>query len=108
MVLLVERARVGPALAALLGALTGALVNFTMGRHYTFGAASDALPGQAIRYASVSAGSAALNGAGEHVSVTVLGLPYLAARVAVSLLVSVLFNYPLQRSFVFRERGADA
>lgn len=102
MTALVESARLSPAVATLIGASVGAVVNFRLNRRYTFpGARTGVASVQAARYALVSAASAALNAFGEHVGTRWLGLPYLAVRAVVSLIVGFGWNYPLQRSFVF-------
>ena len=102
MILLVEMAKVAPSAAALAGAGSGAIVNFALNRRHTFPGAREGTRGrQAVRYAVVSAASAALNAAGEHVGTRVLGVPYVLTRMAVSLVVGLGWNYPLHRGFVF-------
>jgi putative flippase GtrA len=102
MVALVELARLDPAVATLVGATFGAVVNFTMNRHVTFERAGDTLGPQAARYAVVSAASAGLNALLEYFGTHVVAAPYLAVRIVVAVAVSVLWNYPMHRSFVFR------
>jgi putative flippase GtrA len=103
MLLLVELGRVSPARATLAGALLGACVNFTLNRKYTFVAGDrPGKLGQAIRYGGVSAASALLNAGGEYAGTVWLGAPYLLVRAVVAVAVSVGWNYPLHRSFVFR------
>jgi putative flippase GtrA len=102
MTVAVELGHVPPALATLFGATLGGLVNFQLGRHFTFLAGKDRAAPQAARYALVSGASAGWNALGELVAHDVLGANYLAARLVVALLVSVLWNYPMQHRFVFR------
>ena len=103
MALLVERAHVAAGPATLLSASLGAVVNFSLNRRLTFAGARLAPPWpQALRYATVSLGSAVLNAMGEHVGTRVLAAPYLAVRVVVAVAVSLAWNYPLHRAFVFR------
>ncbi|HEX7671894.1 MAG TPA: GtrA family protein [Polyangiaceae bacterium] len=107
MILLVEVAKVAPSTAALAGAGTGAIVNFAYNRRHTFPRAREGTQvRQAVRYAVVSAASAALNAAGEHVGTRLLGLPYVLTRMAVSLIVGLCWNYPLHRGFVFASPAA--
>lgn len=108
MMLLVELAHLRPALATLGGATFGALVNFTMGRLWVFGARGDAVASQGARYAIVSGGSALLNAAGEQLLAGFLRVPYVAARVVVAIAVSVAWNFPLQKFFVFRATARTA
>lgn len=101
MILAVSAAGMSPVGGTVLGAFSGAVMNFMLGRHWAFVATDGPLGGQAIRYALVSGTSLALNAAGEYVLAVRLGVGYVLARVAVSFLVSLTWNYPLQRFFVF-------
>jgi putative flippase GtrA len=99
MILAVERLGVTPPVATALGAMAGAVANFLLGRAWIFHADKGAWTAQAARYAVVSGASAGWNALG----VLVLhDVPYVWARVAVSIAVSVLWNFPAQRRFVFR------
>jgi putative flippase GtrA len=104
MILLVELARLSPVLGTALGATAGAVTNFTMGRHWIFAAAGGALAPQAVRYALVSGASAGWNTLGEHVLYDLAGVRYVAARTMVAIVVSLVWNFPLQRWFVFHAR----
>jgi putative flippase GtrA len=99
MILAVERLGVTPPAATALGATLGGVANFLLGRSWIFRAGSGAWSAQAARYALVSGGSAAWNALGVFL---LHDVPYVWARVAVSLAVSVLWNFPAQRRFVFR------
>jgi putative flippase GtrA len=108
MVGLVELAAVPAALAALAGGLLGGLTNFALGRRWVYRATAGAPAPQAALYAVVSAMSACLNALGEQLLLTYSDAHYAAARVAVALTISVLWNYPMQRYVVFASprRGA--
>lgn len=101
MVTLVETLRVNPVAATACGALCGAASNFALGRRWIFHARAGAATPQALRYAFVSATSLGLNTLGEHLA-TMHGGHYLASRAAVAVLVSLCWNFPMQRGFVFR------
>lgn len=101
MTALVELHLTTPVAATILGASLGAVTNFTLGRRWTFGATHEHPASQAVRYAVVSGGSALLNALGEYFVHDRLGGQYLVARAVVSLFVSLAWNYPLQRRFVF-------
>jgi putative flippase GtrA len=103
MIVLVERAGVSPVAATALGATMGAVTNFLLGRVWVFRRHSGHWAGQAVRYGLVSAASAGLNAAGEHLMHDDAGVQYVLARVFVSVAVSLLWNFPMQRRFVFRE-----
>jgi putative flippase GtrA len=104
MVACVELFGLRPVPATALGALAGAVTNFSLGRVFTYRATDESLGGQSWRYALVSSGSLALNAGGEHLFNGILGLQYLVARVITSVIVSNAWNYPLQRFFVFSRR----
>ena len=104
MIALVELGWLRPALATVVGATCGATSNFWLGRHWTFDATAGRARGQALRYALVSATSLGLNALGEHVLAERWKVQYVLARLGVALAVSVLWNFPLQRFFVFAAR----
>jgi putative flippase GtrA len=87
------------------GATAGGITNFSLGRSWTFRARSGRVVPQAIRYALVSAASAGLNAIGEYLINIRLGVQYIAARVMVAVIVSIAWNFPMHRWFVFRQRG---
>jgi putative flippase GtrA len=107
MVLVVELLGRSPVTGTVLGASCGALTNFQLGRHFTFGARGDGVGVQAFRYALVSAASAGLNALGEYGLHDRLHLQYLSARIMVAVAVSLCWNFPLQRHFVFRAGGSS-
>ncbi len=107
MALAVELLHVSPVAATALGASCGALTNFTLARTWIFRGADGAVGSQALRYAVVSAASLGLNTLGEFVLAGRLGVQYFAARVVVAAAVSVLWNFPMHRQFVF-QRSAGA
>jgi putative flippase GtrA len=97
----VEVLRLAPVAATPIGALAGALTNFTLGRRFTYQRTDVPAAGQAWRYAIVSAASLGLNTAGEYLFHDQLHIEYLLARVITSVIVSNVWNYPMQRYFVF-------
>ncbi len=106
MITAVEALGASPAGATALGATVGAVTNFTLGRRWIFRrAVAGQLGPQAVRYVLVSATSLGLNTIGEYVLSQRLGVSYVLARLCVALAVSLLWNFPMQRWFVF---GAPA
>jgi putative flippase GtrA len=101
---LVSGLGVSPVLATAIGAAVGGFSNFLLGRHWIFSAKHDRVGEQAGRYAFVSGASLGWNAAGEYVLHDLLGIQYLLARVIVASLVSVCWNFPVQRAFVYRQR----
>jgi putative flippase GtrA len=105
MIFCVERLGMRPPVATGIGATLGGITNFTLGRTWVFPRHAGRLGGQALRYASVSAGGAALNAFGEHLVNGRAHVQYVVARAIVSVAVSLLWNYPMQREFVFHAGG---
>jgi putative flippase GtrA len=101
MILFVEVAGLSPVAATPIGAFSGAVTNFTLGRRFTYKTTEVPAPSQAWRYALVSAGSLGLNTAGEYLFHHLLGIEYVLARMISSVIVSNAWNFPLQRYFVF-------
>jgi putative flippase GtrA len=95
---------------AAVGAASGAITNFILGRRWIFQAGGRSASGPALRYALVSAGSLGLNSLGQYLALRLIGLPYVMCRVIVAVLVGVCWNFPLHRRFVFsggvRDQGA--
>jgi putative flippase GtrA len=106
MIALVEGARLSPEAATPVGAVLGAVTNFTLGRAWIFRRHTGHWAAQASRYAFVSAASAGWNTLGEQLVHGMAHVQYVAARAFVSFVVSLLWNFPMQRAFVFRERRA--
>jgi putative flippase GtrA len=99
---LTEIFKVWYVISVAIGAAAGALTNFLMNRHWSFEATHRAWHGQAVRYAVVSAGSLALNTAGTWAMTEFGHLHYGISVAIVSIAVGFLYNYPLQRWFVFK------
>jgi putative flippase GtrA len=98
-----------PAVAATaVGAACGGASNFALGRKWIFAANDSSASGQAVRYALVSLASLGWNALGEYVVHDRLGVQYVAARGLVAIAVSLAWNFPLQRGFVFRAGARDA
>jgi putative flippase GtrA len=91
-----------PAVATAGGAAAGATVNFLLGRYWIFPDGRATAGGSAVRYALVSLVSLGLNTAGEYVLVSWARLQYVLARVIVAIAVSIVWNFPMQRGFVYR------
>ena len=110
MIALVELAGMPPPYATIASAAAGGLANFTLGRTWAFrGQHRGTLLSQAVRYGIVCAGGALLNGSLLAAALAVVGAgkppaaaSYIVARALVSLLVSVVYTYPIHTRFVFR------
>jgi putative flippase GtrA len=89
--------------AAAAGAITGAVTDFSLKRHWAFDRAHQAPLGrEGVRYLGVSAGSLALNLPVAYGLVDGLGIPAVPGVIAASVIVGLAWNYPLHRWWVFR------
>jgi putative flippase GtrA len=104
LIFLVEVAHLWYVAATATGALLGAIVNFVLGRYWSFRAGHGSIHGQAMRYAAVSGASLALNSAGVYLLTDKLGIHYALSRVIAAAVVGLIFNFPLHRHFVFRRQ----
>ena len=100
------RRREPPEAGTAVGAACGAGTNFALGRHWIFPSETpERAHWQAARYALVSLGSLGWNTIGELALNGGAHVQYVVARLFVSALVSLGWNYPLQRRWVFAPRG---
>jgi putative flippase GtrA len=106
MILCVEGLGLSATAATAIGATSGAIVSFLLGRAWIFRRHSGDWRAQALRYALVSGASAGWNTLGEHVVSGLGHVQYVLARALVALAVGLAWNFPMQRWFVFREGGA--
>jgi putative flippase GtrA len=107
MIACVELGGLAPVSATVVSALVGMLTSFTLSRVFTFGVGR-VVAADAGRYVLVAGASLALNAGGEHLLHDDLGLQYVAARTIVAVLVNNLWNYPMQRFFVFARPSSSA
>ena len=103
MIACVHFAGISPVWATGIGAGVGAVTNFTLGRRWIFQSIESHAGYQAARYALVSGASLVLNMIGEWLVHDVAQVQYVFARAMVAALVSVLWNFPMQRGFVFKK-----
>ena len=89
-------------LASVLGTLSGGIVNFTMNRRWVFNARDKKIHFQAIKYLLVWVGNLVLVSAGVFILTNYGGFSYLVSKITVSLIVGILYNYVLQKGFVFK------
>jgi putative flippase GtrA len=103
LVALVELAGVHYVFATFCGTVVGATSNFFINRHWSFEASGGRAHWQMVRFLPVQAGSSALHTLGVWFLTDVGSLPYFDSKVAVSIVVYLIWNYPMNRNFVFRE-----
>jgi putative flippase GtrA len=129
-VLLVQWCGTKVVLAAAAGTITGGIINFLIGRHWVFKRETlnaerltqkaegsmrnemhqtkrylafsvKPLAFSVLKYALVWTGNFFLNTGGVYVLACVAGLHYTVSKVVTSVMVAFLYNYPLQKNFVF-------
>ncbi len=109
-----------PWLATAIGAVFGGVVNCAINYRFTFHAQNVPVKAVAIKYAMVWGGSLLLNVLGTQVLFELLSnLPFLeewgfkpngyyaAARLTASLIVSIFWNFLMQKNFVYRPTTFD-
>lgn len=89
-----------------LGALLGAITNFTLNKVYTFRTRQNSVLVEVPRYAAISLTSLLLNTVGTVLLTEGLHWNPLFAAALVGVAVSLGWNLPLHRVFVFREHSA--
>ncbi len=96
-------------LAAAAGAVTGAVVDFTLKRRWAFDRPRRAsVEREGLRYVIVSAASLALNLPVAYGLVDGLKVPPAPGVIAASIVVGLAWNYPLHRLYVFRRARPPA
>ncbi len=89
--------------AATAGAVTGAVIDFSLKRHWAFSrSAAGAVHHEGLRYLLVSSVSLLLNLALSYLLVDGLHIPAVPGVIGASLVVGFVWNYPLHRYYVFR------
>jgi putative flippase GtrA len=105
---LVELARADVVLATWLGTIVGCLSNFAVNRRWSFAAHEASARWQLVRFLPVQVGSSTIQTAAVWVLVTSGGMAYLGSKIAVAIFVYGVWNYPMNRFFVFGSRRAVA
>jgi hypothetical protein len=82
------------------GTICGGVTHFAVSRHWVFNARDGKWTGQMNRYLMVWIGSLALNACGLYV-LSRAGLAPMLAKIITATTVAVLYNYTLQKRFVF-------
>ncbi|SMC47995.1 GtrA family protein [Pedobacter africanus] len=90
-----------------IGGIIGAVLNFSVNRYWTFNAnqANHSPVGfQLVKFIFVVAGSIALKSSGTWLVTNGLHIDYKISRIMVDIIVSLGFNYVLQKYWVFRKQ----
>jgi putative flippase GtrA len=98
---LVELFHLNYVIATFFGTVVGSLSNFLINRHWAFEARAGAAHWQLFRFLPVQAGSSALHTLGVWLITEHTRLKYFGSKVVVSVIVYLIWNYPMNRFFVF-------
>ena len=89
-------------LASFTGLIMGGLTAFVLQRNWTFKKKDGKLSQQAVRYLLIWAASIVLNTVGLYLAVEYAGMQSVIAKVAVSIIVGIGFNFLMSKHFVFK------
>ncbi|MCB0506716.1 MAG: GtrA family protein [Chitinophagales bacterium] len=102
MVLCVELMHLSVRNAIVVGGLVGAVINFSINKYWTYQSRKPSLTSQLIKFYIVVAGSILLKSNGTVFLTALLHLDYKITRIIVDLIVSICFNFMLQKYWVFK------
>jgi putative flippase GtrA len=83
----------------------GAVLNFSLNRYWTFRRRDESKVHQLRKFIVVVMGSIALKSSGTYLLTELLHLDYKISRLCVDAVVSLGFNFTLQKYWVFREKA---
>lgn len=110
MILITELFQVHYTISIAIGGVIGAIVNFGINKGWSFHSAKtpykNAFLKQLFRFSLVALNSIVLKSTGTFVISSTWLLDYKLSRLVADLLVSVVFNYTLQRFWVFQRKNA--
>ena len=101
-VVLVEFTGTRVIVASVEGTISGGIVNFIINKAWVFNEGEKKAPVQMFRYFLVWTGNLALNASGMYLVTHYAKLNYILSKILIGLLVGVLYNYFLQKRFVFK------
>jgi len=99
---LVEIFHVHYVVAVFFGTVAGALSNFFINRHWSFDVGHIRGHWQLARFVPVQAGSSALHTVGVWLMTEHAHLSYFYSKAIVALVVYLVWNYPMNKFFVFK------
>jgi len=106
MILCTELLHIHYTISIAIGGIIGAVANFSINRYWTFNADqahTSPVGNQLAKFIFVVAGSIALKSSGTWLFTNWLQLDYKITRLMVDIIVSLSFNYVLQKYWVFKK-----
>ncbi|HEX2608763.1 MAG TPA: GtrA family protein [Flavisolibacter sp.] len=89
--------------AAAIGTIIGGIINFSLGRNWVFQSKEKGQLDQAKRYLLVWLIYLGLATSGVYLLTHYLHINYIFSKLAVSLILAIGYNYPLQKRYVFKK-----
>ena len=90
--------------ASFIGAMTGGIINCMLNYRWVFGSDGQKKRYVVIKYLLVWTGSIVLNTLGTYILTELSGNYFIIAKAIVSVTVALLWNYQMQRFFVYRNK----
>ena len=104
MILLTTYGHIFYGFSILVSGSIGAVINFSINRYWTFKRTDVASRSQLQKFIVVVIGSILLKSSGTWLLTTILNFDYRISRLCIDLLVSLGFNFTMQRYWVFTNR----
>ena len=102
MIFLTEYAGLFYTRSIIISGMLGAVVNFSLNRYWAFKSVDETKRKQLARFVFVVLGSIALKSSGTYIVTEYLKLDYRISRLCVDAVVSLAFNFTLQKYWVFK------
>jgi putative flippase GtrA len=99
--------QVDPVIASVLGTVVGGIVNFLIGRHWAFKSSRVPFFQQGRKYLLTWVGNLILNALGVYLLNKQFGVDGFISKIVTSLTVSIAYNYPIQKKYVFKNIDID-
>jgi putative flippase GtrA len=100
---LVELFHVSYVISTFSGTVVGAVSNFTINRSWSYEASDGHARVQLVRFLPVQAGSSGLQTLGVWLFTEKAHVQYMVSKLVVATIVYLIWNYPMNRWFVFRK-----
>ncbi len=102
-VIAVQLLKVDAFYSSIIGTVCGGIINFLVCRNWVFDSRESSLGFQGRKYFITWVGNLLLNSCGVFVYIRILEMNYIVSKLIVSLVVSIVYNYPMQKKYVFRQ-----
>ncbi len=83
------------------GTVCGGIVNFYMGRNWVFNSTKKDIKSQILKYILVWCGNLLIVTSGVYILTHYIGINYMLSKILVSGLIGTVYNYFMQKKFIF-------